>query len=170
MAYEWVLEAIQGARDLAVFANSEAVDRRTARRRREAQEIVEVLRLIYFSPRGVIKLLDDIVLGNNPTEDQIAMILPEFNDREYRVHRILALLNPEDREVQGGLTLRAERTLREISYGKGGVREKVKTLLNEALTFGQPISREEAADLRDEILSLNEAIEAAEEALVAAIR
>ena len=170
MTIEWVLETIKGATELAEFAKKEATDRSETRRARQTQEIVEALRLIYFSPRGVIKLLDGIAEGNNPTEDQISMILPEFNDYEFRVRRMLNMIDPPNGHVQGGLTLKAERVLREISYGKSGVRSKVKDLLNEALTLGVPVSKQDAMALRDEIVALNVAIEEAEIALVSTIR
>lgn len=83
---------------------------------------------------------------------------------------MLHRLDPPDGQPDGVFTLKAERVLREISYGKGGVRRKVKGLLNEKLTFREEISREDAALLRDEILKLNEAIEEAEEELVASLR
>jgi len=167
---EWVLETLKGAKELAAFVKSNAGERIELRRRQELQEIVEALRLIYFSPRGVIKLLNDLAEGISPTEDQIAMILPEFNEYEFRVHRMLRRIAPEDGRVQGNLTLRAERILMEISYGKQGVRGKVKDLLNEALSLGKPVSKKNATALRDQILALNEAIEEAEEAIVQAIR
>lgn len=170
MAIETVIELVKGARELADFARNEATDKATTRRTRDIQELIEALRFIYFSPRGVIKLLDCIVAGGDPTEEQIAMILPDFNDYEFRVHMMLRRISPDEQRVQGGLTLRAERVLREISYGKSGVRSKVKDLLNEALTHGEPVSRDAASNLRDEILELNTAIEAAEEALVLHIR
>ncbi|MCF8511947.1 MAG: hypothetical protein K9G43_10895 [Rhodobacteraceae bacterium] len=118
----------------------------------------------------MIKLLDGIAEGNDPTEDQISMILPEFNDYEFRVLRMLDMIDPPNERVRGGLTLKAERVLREISYGKSGVRSKVKNLLNEALTLGVPVSREDAMALRDEIVALNVAIEEAEIAIVSTIR
>jgi hypothetical protein len=145
-------------------------ERHEKRQGRETQELVDGLRLIYFSPRGVIKLLNDFVDGNDPSEEQIAMILPDFNDYEFRVQQMLRRIDPIDQEVQGGLTLRAARVLREISYGKQGVRDKIKDLLNEALTLAEPISKADAIALRDEIIVLNAAIEDAEEALVSAQR
>lgn len=170
MAIDYVIEALKGAKELADFAKIEASGRRAARRERNIQELIEALRLIYFSPRGVIKLLEEIVQGRIPTEQQIAMILPNFNDHEFNVHRMLRRLDPDDGHIQGALTLRAERVLREISYGKSGVRSKVKDLLNEALTLGTPVSEHDAIALLNEIRALNQAIESAEEALVSSTK
>jgi hypothetical protein len=166
----FLLEAIKGAKDLATFAKSAAGERADAQRFRTIQEIVEALRLIYFSPRGVTALLSQLAEGRSPSEDQISMILPAFNDYEFRVVHMLGRLDPENPPLRGGLTLRAERVLREISYGKSTLREKVKGLLNEALTLGRPVSRDDAWNLLEEINSLNQAIEEAEEALILAAR
>lgn len=170
MAVETIIDLVKGAKELAEVVRVEASERRSTRQAREVQELIESLRLIYFSPRGVIRLLEEISDGNNPTEEQIEMILPEFNDYEFHVRGMLAQIAPDVHRVQGNLTLRAERVLREISYGKAGVRSKVKDLLNEALTLGEPVSRQDATVLLDEILLLNTAIEDAEEALVSSIR
>jgi hypothetical protein len=170
MELSWILDIVKGANDLAQVARGDLADRQEIRRRRELQELIEALRQIYFSPRGVISLLNQLAEGQQPSELQIAMILPEFNDYEFRVHRMLTRIDPIAGPVQGRLTLRAERALREISNGKQGIRGRVKDLLNEALTTRTHISREDAIELRDEIIALNNAIEAAEEALVAAVR
>jgi len=170
MAVETIIDLVKGAKELAEVVRFEASERRSTRQAREVQELIEYLRLIYFSPKGVIRLLEEISDGSNPTEEQIEMILPEFNDYEFRVRGMLARIAPDEQRVQGNLTLRAERVLREISYGKAGVRSKVKDLLNEALTLGEPVSRQDATILLDEILLLNAAIENAEEALVSSIR
>jgi hypothetical protein len=170
MELELLLDAIKGAQELAEYARTDESVRRDSRRTREIQKLIEALRLIYFSPGGVIALLDQIADGKEPSEDQIATILPDFNDYEFRVLRMLGRISPEEGSVQGRLTLRAERVLREISYGKKGVRGKVKDLLNKALTYGHRVSRADAASLRDEIVVLNNTIEAAEIALVEAMR
>lgn len=165
-----VFEIVAGARDLANAARLDGNANRDKRQARQVKSIIEALRLIYFSPRGVISLLSDIVEGVYPTEEQIEFILPRFNDAEPFVERMLWRLDPDVGPPNGVLTLKAERVLREISYGKGGVREKVKDMLNHALTYGEPISAERAAKLRGEIFDLNLAIEEAEEALVASTR
>ena len=169
MTVEWALEGIRGATELAQFVRGDAEKRRDLRRKRELQLIVEALRSIYFSPRGVIALLGDICKGEQPSEEQIAMLLPDFNDNEFRVRNMLDRIDSEGQVANGLLTLRAERVLREISYGKQGVRGKVKDLLNESLTLQRPVSAEDARLLLDEINLLNDAIENAEEALVQAI-
>ena len=170
MEISWVLDLVTGARELANAARVEEGRNIRNREARHVKPIIEALRLIYFAPRGVISLLNDVANGIAPSEDQIEIILPRFNDADPFVERMRWRLDPPDGQIEGLLTLKAERVLREISYGKGGVREKVKDMLNHSLTFGEPISPEEATKRRDEILEINSAIEEAEEALVAATR
>ena len=165
-----LLEIVSGARELAAFARVEEGQRGDRRKARQVKEIIEALRYIYFSPRGVISLLEGIVDGNIPSEQQIEMILPRFNDAGPFVDRIHLRLDPPEGQPNDTLTLRAERVLREISWGKGGVREKVQSLLNNSLTFGEEVSAEQAAELLNEIRALNKAIEDAEDALVVAMR
>ncbi|SEQ18848.1 hypothetical protein [Thalassovita taeanensis] len=170
MDVSWVLELVVGAKELADSARVGEKPRHDQRKLLHAKSIIEALRLIYFAPRGVILLLDDLAKGGRPNREEIELILPRFNDGEHFVERMLFRLDPSDGQPDGFLTLRAERVLREIAYGKGGIREKVQALLNEALTYDQDIPADEAAKLRDEILALNKAIEDAEEALVVSMR
>ena len=72
----------------------------------------------------MISLLEGIAVGIMPTEEQIEFILPNFNDAGPFVDRIHLRLDPPEGQPGNMMTLRAERVLREISWGKGGVREK----------------------------------------------
>lgn len=113
----WVIELVAGARELA---NSARVQDNTGPNRREVREIkqlIEALRLVYFAPRGVLALLDDLAAGNRPNQEQIETILPRFNDGEPWVDRMLYRLDPTNGRMNETLTLRAERVLREIAYG-----------------------------------------------------
>ncbi|MHA6324367.1 hypothetical protein [Roseivivax sp. CAU 1753] len=134
------------------------------------QRLIDCLRQIYFTPAGVLALLREIESGRYPSENKIATVLPEFNDREFHVGRARHDLDRAADLVRGNLSLRANRVLGEISYGKAGIRQKVKDLLNEALTFEGNISREQASELIGEIRTLNDAIEEAEEKLIASMR
>lgn len=71
-----MLETVRGVQGLADFAKRNADGRHEMRRRQEIQGVVEALRLIYLSPRGVIRLLNDIAEGISPSEEQIAMTYP----------------------------------------------------------------------------------------------
>lgn len=166
MEFTSVLELLKGAKELADLARIEPGQKTDKRHQREIKELIESLRLIYFSPRGVLSLLEIIADGNYPTQDQIELVLPEFNDADPFVRRALYRLDPDFERNNRSLTLKAQRVLREISYGKGGVRSKVQSLLNASLTYSEPVSPQEAQTLVQEISELNRAIEDAEEALV----
>lgn len=164
------IEALVGARQLAEAARAEVSNANDARETQTAASLVQALRFIYFAPTGVLALLDQLAEGEYPSEDQVRLVLTPFNDYEHHVHRMIRHLNHYGDIHEGTLTLYAARVLREIANGKGGVREKTKSLLNEALTFGEPVDKDEVIVLREQILRLNSAIEEAEIALVHATR
>lgn len=130
---------------------------------RQAAEAIQALRMIYFSPKSVLMLLNMIAQGHRPTDEQVAVILPPFNDAEWRVERMLWRL---DYDANGELPMRHRRILDSIRYGKMDVRREVQTLLNEALTTGNEVVHEDAKKLAEAIETLNLAIEDAELALL----
>ncbi|UWQ29487.1 hypothetical protein [Leisingera sp. M523] len=164
-----LVELLKGAKELADLARVDSAQRSDQRQQKRIRDLISTLRLIYFSPRGVLSLLKIIAEGSYPTQDQIELVLTDFNDAEPFVYRARHHLDPDFDRNDQALTLKAQRVLREISYGKGGVRSKVQDLLNWSLTYEEPISGEEAQKLIQEIDALNSAIEDAEEALVATL-
>ncbi|MGY3667681.1 hypothetical protein [Marinovum sp. KMM 9879] len=115
-------------------------------------------------------LLEEIANGGYPSVDQVAAILPNFNDGEHIVWRARDMLGDDRSAERANLTLRATRVLREIESGKGGLRKRIQHLLNYSLTYGEPIAADHAKKLIHEIELLNEAIELAEEKLAEANR
>ncbi len=164
-----LFELLKGAKELASIARVEPNQQNDRRQQQAVQDRISDLRSIYFAPRGVLSILKVIADGGYPTPEQIKSILPGFNDAEPSVSRARQRLDPEYDRNDRTLTLKAQRVLGEISYGKGGVRSKVQSLLNYSLTYGEPVSPEQAQQLIQEIGELNTAIEEAEEALVATL-
>ena len=165
MEVSFLIDTLKGATELANALRVRQASPSDARAARETQAAIEALRLIYFSPTGGLRIVEDLANGHQPNREEVATILPGFNDYEDRVQQNLAVLD-SDWNRNSRLTLRAQRVLREISYGKAGVRQRVKELLNESLTFENRIEPKDAAELLDQISALNKAIEDAEEALV----
>ena len=165
-----VIEIVKGAVELANIPKQDSAKPQNNREIQALQNLVNALRRIYFSPKGVLLLLNEIANGGYPSEEKISLILPEFNEGEHWVRQAQHDLNSSGVMQRASLTLKAERVLSEIAYGKGGIRTKVQMLLNESLTYAEKISVEEARQLIKEIKMLNEAIENAEEALVAMIK
>ncbi len=165
-----IVQSLNAALELAKHANAAALPAPDRRRIQYLKELIEALRRIYFAPRSVVSLLEQIAQGIEPSAEQVAAILPSFNDFEYHMPRYLDRLDPENGHGNQHLTLRGERLLREIAWGKKGVRHGVQSLLNEALTSREKISPCEAENLLEQITQLNLAIEAAEEALVKTLR
>lgn len=165
-----IVDLVVGARELVNSANPNRKSNAPKNELREIREIIEALRLVYFAPKGVVFLLNELAKGVKPSRAQIEAILTSFNDAEPFVMRSLLRMDLPHNYKQETLSLKAKNVLREISYGKGGVREKVKFLLNESLTYDQPVSKQDAQNLVQEIVALNSAIEDAEEALMMALR
>ena len=170
MDVKWLIEATVGATELAKATRIEVQDRQDKRRVERVRSIIEALRQIYFMPRGVVSLLADLAEGIQPSEAQVVAILPVFNDFRFHMHRYMDRLDPQDGQPDKTLSLKAERVLREISYGKAGVRERIQDLLNGALTHGSPVPPEKATEVLSLVEGLNAAIEEAEEELMKALK
>ena len=165
----YLLGLLQGAKELADTTRGVELPRNMDGDRRAIVSLIETLRRIYFSPKGVIVLLEEIAEGRQPNSDQVEALLTNFNDAETAIGRSRSHLDAIELRSDGRLTLKARKVLSEISDGKGGVRQKVQQLLNEALTYEQKISHADARKILTEISQLNGAIEDAEEALVRAL-
>lgn len=126
-------------------------------------EIVEALRTIYFTPVGVLRILEKIVAGQEISRELVEERLPHFNDAEWRIGRALTVLDFEE-GVPKELTLRRARTLEQLRYGKINLRRQIQDFLNGPLTYGDPVSKEIAGNLLDQVRELNAEIEALEEA------
>jgi len=127
-------------------------------------EIVDALRSIYFVPQGVLTLLEEVAEGRQPDAQQVEVVLPRFNDGEWRVGRALAVLEFDDLSGNREISLRRARTLDLLRYGKIHLRRDIQELLNHSLTFGRPISPEAARALLERVHALNAEIESLEEA------
>ena len=164
------LELIKGAAELARSFDGAEAQTNNPRALKARKQLIDALRDIYFAPKGVLGLLQEIADGGYPSEEKVSFILPNFNDREDWVDRARYRLHGVDLIRNASLSLKATRVLGEISYGKGGVRTKVKDLLNASLTFDERISPEDARHMIQEIKVLNEAIEDAEEKLLELVK
>ena len=126
--------------------------------------IVDALRSIYFTPQGVVALLEEVAAGRQPELRDIEVVLPRFNDGEWRICRTLALLEFDKLSGNREISLRRARTLDQLRYGKINLRRDIQELLNGPLTYGEPISPEGARDLLERVHALNAEIESLEEA------
>jgi hypothetical protein len=68
------------------------------------------------------------------------------------------------------LSLRTQRVLSQISYGKVRLRRDIQSALNQALTYDQQVEPQMAVELLGVIQILNDAIEDADEAIMQALR
>ena len=129
------------------------------------KDVIIALRTIYFTPSGTLSLIAQLANGDRPSDESIATILPDFNDREWRIIRELQRLDFEKLYESGDLSIKQCRLLKEISWGKRNLRAAIQDFLNEALTTNEVPSKEKAQELLDDVGRLNSLIEEAEERL-----
>ncbi|WP_170477392.1 hypothetical protein [Ruegeria arenilitoris] len=115
-----LVELLKGARELADLARVDSAQRSDQRQQKRIRDLISTLRLIYFSPRGVLSLLKIIAEGSYPTQDQIVLVLTDFNDAEPFVYRARHHLDPDFDRNDQALTLKAQRVLNRRG-GRGSV-------------------------------------------------
>lgn len=129
------------------------------------KEIVGVLSRIYFSPEGVLEILECLVEGREIDEEKARRTLLDFNDYEGHLDRDLEQLSLEATRNNAALSIREKRLLKLVGWQKISARRDVQRLLNFSLTHEKKISRRNAEGLLARLKLLNNAIEDAEERL-----
>jgi hypothetical protein len=101
--------AIEAISEFQAIANN-------AHSKREKQELLRMLRAlrqIYFTPKGVLFLIEGISEGIPPSDDQIEA-LRDFNDGEWNVHRSIQRLDRIDNPTLS-LSLKTQRALSQLA-------------------------------------------------------
>jgi hypothetical protein len=122
-------------------------------------EVCKALRVLYFTPTGILSLLKEVHSGRKLTKERLEKALPAFNDREWEVGRALDSLDFTRLKHELGLTLRTARVLDQIRWGKINLRQKIQDEIN---YYGQPGVQPDKRKLNQLIRSieqLNEKIE-----------
>jgi hypothetical protein len=156
--------AIEAISEFQAIANN-------AHSKREKQELLRMLRAlrqIYFTPKGVLFLIEGISEGIPPSDDQIEA-LRDFNDGEWNVHRSIQRLDRIDNPTLS-LSLKTQRALSQLASRKMGLRHQIQIAINRSVTFGELVDPEIANELLLSIRSLNNVVEDADEALLRALR
>ena len=155
------LSFVKGASELVGALRLEA---KTSSLRSEAaslQELLDLLREIYFAPGGTRAILELVAGGERPSQQLVEAVLPRFNDFGFRWEQRENTIDFESTSMPL-LGFHARETLHRIKVGKGGLRVKVQELLNEELTFGGEVSSDQAVELLGGIEKLNGEIADAE--------
>ena len=156
---EIVASVVELAGGMREIARKDPANRATVR------EVINALRTIYFTPSGTITLIEQLAKGERPSAEQVATILPEFNDNEWCIIRELQRLDFEALYKSRDLSIRQCRILEEISHGKKNLRASIQDFLNEAMTTNRMPSAKDAQQLLDRVQELNSLIEDADEGL-----
>src|SRR5437763_16190204 len=88
-----------------------AIARKDPSNRTVVKDVIAALRTIYFTPSGTISLIEQLAKGERPSEERIGAILPEFNDKEWRIIHELQRLDFETLYKSGDLSIRQCRIL-----------------------------------------------------------
>lgn len=127
--------------------------------KKKSAALCRALRGIYFTPNGILSLLDDIAKGGKPTAAQIQSVLGDFNDAEWEVQRFAHSLSFDALEGEMLVSLRSARALELIRFGKVSLRRDIQNAIN---SIGQPrakISLSLISELSARVRDLNEGIE-----------
>lgn len=137
----------------AVLPNAEERDERLQ------GEITDAIRPLYFTPRGVLGLLRQVVEGEVLSEKRIQQALGDFNDREWKVARALQRIDFHILHREFGLSLATIRALEQLRYGKIGLRQAVQREVNFYGQHGVKPNKAAAKRLIATIEKLNTQIE-----------
>ena len=161
-----MLDLISTVSDGLQIVKTLADDQRSATPRldRLDDDIVVALREIYFTPNGVITLLEQLANGLKPDRIEVEHALPKFNDAEWRIGSALQRLEFASLAENKEVSLKRARVLDQLRYGKINLRRDIQSLLNQPLTFGKELSKDTAVELLKRVTALNAQIESLEEA------
>jgi hypothetical protein len=156
---------IKGGLELVGGVLKIAKERKAKQPLREREQLCRALRSIYFTPKGVLDLMQDIIDGKKIKPEKIRSVLTKFNDVEWHVARELGMLAYEERFQSLSVSLSTARQLEEIRNGKINVRRAIQEEIN---SFGQPrrkVDVEALKKLKKDVLKLNKLIEDVDEKL-----
>jgi flagellar biosynthesis regulator FlbT len=104
--------------------------KREERDLRLQDELSFALRHLYFTPDGVIGLLEDVVADREISETRLRQALGDFNDRQWEVQDALQRIDFHQLRRKLGVSLSTIRTLREVQYGKSNLRSEIQSEVN----------------------------------------
>jgi hypothetical protein len=93
-------------------------------------QVCNALRTVYFTPKGVLKLMEEMADGNGLTSKELRERLITFNDREWEVSRALDALDFDGLHMDLRLSLATASTLEQIRIGKMSLRHDIQEEIN----------------------------------------
>ncbi|WP_050628094.1 hypothetical protein [Bradyrhizobium viridifuturi] len=151
IAINLVVEAFKALK--AILPKAEEYDRRLQK------DVVVAIRSLYFTPRGILSLLRQVVDGEELSHKRIQQALNDFNDREWEIARTLVRIERTRLHGELGLSLSTLRALDVLSSGKAGLRHAVQEEVNLYGQHGVKPNKGAAKRLMTAIEKLNAQIE-----------
>ena|SRR5258708_5329682 len=93
-------------------------------------QICRALRMLYFTPNGILSLLRELERSNGIASDELRERLINFNDREWEVGRALEALDFDRLQQDLRLSLATVNTLEQIRHGKINLRRNIQEEVN----------------------------------------
>jgi hypothetical protein len=133
--------------------------------RRLQNDLCLALRRLYFTPKGVISLLEDVAENRKISATRLRQALGDFNDGEWNVREALDRIDFYALKEELGISLATARVLNELRYGKASLREEIQSEVNRYGQEGATPNKTRVKKLIASIERLNADIEDVEEAI-----
>jgi hypothetical protein len=148
-------DLVQGLIDL-----KDTVSEASLKRQRAA--IRQALRALYFSPDGVLGVLEDLSKGKKVQKDRYSRVVTGFNDSAREVQRTLCRIDFEELAHDLRINLSTAKNLYRIGQDKITVRQDVEDLLNRSVLLARSLTESRRSELKricSKIKLLNKKIE-----------
>lgn len=156
------LQSLSAAVELVAAAKKYLTQNKRERDYSVGDAISAALRVLYFTPNGIIKFLRKVETGGTISANDIREALTNFNDREWQVTSALSSLDFDKLVKELRLNLATTSALELVRAGKSDLRREIQQEIN---YYGQPgivPDKKKLRGLIDSILLLNQSIEEVE--------
>jgi hypothetical protein len=130
---------------------------------KRVQDLVsQILRTLYFSPDGILSLLNEVSEGKSPTDARVQQALIDFNDRQWKIEGAANGLGFDTLKKELGISLDSIIVLGALREQKFDLRWAVQEEVNSYGQEGTLPNRARVRKLIKAIRRLNTAIEQVE--------
>ena len=148
------IAVVKGIADLAAAGKFE---------KRKTRKILEYLEKLYFTPKGIMPILELLAAGEKVDDGAFSRVLLEFNDGEWDVRSAAEALDFNSLS-SADFPLKLRTSLQAAVYGKLSLRSDLQDALNRP-NINSVLNSEDAQGLVERIRALNSVLEAIDEQL-----